>query len=242
MYYHILIETKEKVKSGKTTKNKEILETNKVDLLEIEERIVKPFLQKETIHFNGFFLEPSEINRISIKETQIKISDIINARYASMPRNVFVNISPINIISGDSSDVNDITKTIFDKVKETIKPINYEAKKTAFKLQNTSPVINISGTGHNIVTHSHDFEQHITNSDTSIEIFDKILDALKDIQDQQISVLFSDSAKEMKMAHGTANFSTKYKEFMSLFSDHITVAGAIVAPYLPALAQLVTQV
>lgn len=53
MYYHVVIETAEKL--GKTGTNKEYFELDRTDLSEIKERILYPFLSKEDFQFDGYF-------------------------------------------------------------------------------------------------------------------------------------------------------------------------------------------
>lgn len=51
MFYQVLIETNEKV--GKSQKNKELYELDKVNLEEIESEIVTPFLEKKSFSLMG---------------------------------------------------------------------------------------------------------------------------------------------------------------------------------------------
>jgi hypothetical protein len=127
MYYSILIETTEKEKKGKITKNKEILEIDKTDLPEIEARIIKPFLSGEKFQFNGYFLDSGKINRIIIKQTEKSISVIArekSAAFSAMTRaaRVFAtsNFTPLNVIHSNDNNVIDITTTVFDRVKKAI--------------------------------------------------------------------------------------------------------------------------
>jgi hypothetical protein len=48
------------------------------------------------------------------------------------------------------------------------------------------------------------------------------------------------SIQDMAASFGSEGFGHTYRAFMSLLADHIQVYGPILAPYLPALAKMVT--
>lgn len=97
----------------------------------------------------------------------------------------------------------------------------------------------ISGDVQNVATGSHSFEQHANKSDPNAELFSQLLDALKDIKDSQLSSELTASIEEMRSSQGTSGFKNHYQNFMSLLSNHMTVLGPVVAPFLPALAAIV---
>ena len=98
----------------------------------------------------------------------------------------------------------------------------------------------ISGDVQNVATGSHSFEQHATKADPNAELFSQLLDALKDIKDKSLSDELTASIEEMRASQDTGSFKSHYQNFMSLLSNHITVLGPLVAPFLPALAAIVS--
>ncbi len=73
------------------------------------------------------------------------------------------------------------------------------------------------------------------------EVFNQLLNAIRSANiDCVASKKIEKSVVEMQESFGTSNFSERYRSFMSLLADHIQVFGPIVAPFLPALAELVT--
>lgn len=117
MYFHVLIETNEKV--GKTSKNKQYFELDKIDLSEVEDRVIEPFLRGEDFQFDGYFLRKSEIKRISIKKTEKTTQDLSQYENTHMPSGILMIVHPSDIVSQEKY-TQDITKEVFDRVKATL--------------------------------------------------------------------------------------------------------------------------
>lgn len=128
MYYQTLIETNEK--SGKSNQNKSYFELDKTDLSEIESRIIEPFLKSEEIQFDGYFLKPSEIKRITIKETQKSARDLADLENQKIAQSsIIMYISPRDIVRYEEH-TKDITTSVFDRVKASLKNKTPEPKTT----------------------------------------------------------------------------------------------------------------
>lgn len=97
----------------------------------------------------------------------------------------------------------------------------------------------ISGSVQNVATGSHSFKQHATNNDTNAELFSQLLEALQSVNQPEITVPLCSNVEEMRSSQGTQSFKDHYQHFMSLLSNHMTVLGPVVAPFLPALAAIV---
>jgi hypothetical protein len=95
----------------------------------------------------------------------------------------------------------------------------------------------INGNVGNVATGSHSFEQH-NSTDANTELFNEILEALKQVQDTDISKSI-EIVEKMRATQNTNDFKDNYHHFMSFLSNHITVFGAV-APYLPALTKLIS--
>jgi len=105
-YYHVLIETNEFSKS--------YYELDKIDLSEIKEEIIGPYLRGEQFFFNGAFLDNTKVKRILIKE-----SDQSSGDYASLRRFLGNAIEPCDIMT-EYGLTTDVTKSIFKEYKSQL--------------------------------------------------------------------------------------------------------------------------
>lgn len=112
MFYHVLIETNEKIGKDKD-RNKRYFELNKTDISEIKSRIIMPFLRKNEFQFDGYFFQHRDIKRISIKETNLNANDLSKYENDNMPSGVIMYISPQDVIGYDRHS-KDITVDIFE--------------------------------------------------------------------------------------------------------------------------------
>lgn len=129
MFYHIIVETNEKI--GKQGEKKEYFELDKTDLDEALERIVYPHLRKEGFQFDGYFLQHHEIRRIAIKQTNQTSQELSKHENDSMPAGVFFFVSPSRAISSEQH-AKDITVQVFDKAKKTM-PLKEASKPPAHR-------------------------------------------------------------------------------------------------------------
>lgn len=114
MYYQVLIETNEKI--GKGDKFKQYFELDNTELSQIEERVILPFLRKEEFQFDGYFMKPSDIKRITIKETQDTTVKLAKYENDSMPANILMFVSSKDIVNYDRH-TKDITAEVFARAK-----------------------------------------------------------------------------------------------------------------------------
>jgi hypothetical protein len=98
----------------------------------------------------------------------------------------------------------------------------------------------ITGSVQNVATGSHSFEQTTTNNETNSELFRQILEALQSLDATEIMDEITDNVESMKLSQGTDGFKEDYQKFMSLLADHMQVLGPVMAPFLSALAAIVT--
>lgn len=117
MFYQVLVETNERI--GKSQNNKELYELDKTNLLEIEEDIIIPYLKKEQFQFDGYFLDPKNVLRVVVKETERTTKECSKYENDHMSRNVIMYISPEDIVHYDKY-TKDITKQVFASAKEKI--------------------------------------------------------------------------------------------------------------------------
>ncbi|EGG92841.1 Abort lactococcal phage infection AbiTii [gamma proteobacterium IMCC1989] len=99
----------------------------------------------------------------------------------------------------------------------------------------------ISGTVQNVATGSSNVSQNVTNNTSNDQLFSDLLDAIKNINaDKKAKDNFVEIVENMRGAQGIEIFKEHYQRFMSLLSDHIQVFGPVIAPFLPALAEIIS--
>lgn len=98
---------------------------------------------------------------------------------------------------------------------------------------------NIFGSGHNIATGSTHVNQ--TNKNNDKALFDGLLNSISTVDGEKNKINeLKKIVEAMQRTQGTNSFMEHYKRFMSCLSDHAGVFNVAVAPYMPALANLVT--
>lgn len=117
MYYQVLIETNERV--GKSNTNRQFFELDKTNLLEIEEDIISPYLQKKEFQFDGYFLKPTDIARVVVKQSERTTKEYSKIENNNMSPGIIMYISPQDTVDYDKY-MTDITKQLFKNVKEKI--------------------------------------------------------------------------------------------------------------------------
>lgn len=141
MYYHVLVETKEK--TGKGLNNK-YFELDKTDLLEIKQDIIYPYLEKKGFQFDGYFLNYEDISRIVIKKSDLTSKECSESANNNLPPNVIMYISPKDIIEGDEY-VRDITKEVFKASKNDLQKGMTTTKMTPSKEIDKTKVFIVHG-------------------------------------------------------------------------------------------------
>lgn len=114
-YYHVLIETNEKIKGY----NKQYFELNKTNLSEIKVDIIMPHLSNKRFQFDGYFLQPQNIVRIVIKESNDTLSrcaEKLNEENFSFP----IPYTERDIMRMNSEYTKDISKDIFKECQAVL--------------------------------------------------------------------------------------------------------------------------
>ncbi|MFM4968206.1 TIR domain-containing protein [Aeromonas veronii] len=117
MFYHVLIETSEKV--GKNGAYKAHLELDKSELDEIENDVIIPYLKNEQFQFDGYFINAREVKRIVVKETNVTTQALSDYENNNIPSGLIMFISREDIFNDDKHTV-DITKKVFSSAKEKL--------------------------------------------------------------------------------------------------------------------------
>jgi hypothetical protein len=115
----------------------------------------------------------------------------------------------------------------------------YKAHLQAMNEQKPLPPINITynvtGSNARININTIDSSVNIINTEVA-ELFNQLRECLNKIVDDIAWENIRNSIDAMESAHGSNDFVARYKEFISLVADHMT----IFAPLLPLLSNLLT--
>lgn len=140
MYYHVIIEMSEKEKVGKIVKYKEHYLLDKVDTDSIIQEVIAPFIQNRRFQFDGYFLEPKEIKRLAVRQTEKSSEDLVKFEYDTMPEGVFVVVRRENVVEYDKHS-KDITSDLFKLAETGVKIAPPDTASTGTSLDNTKVFI-----------------------------------------------------------------------------------------------------
>ncbi|PGE92313.1 TIR domain-containing protein [Bacillus toyonensis] len=99
-----------------STENLHLYEYDKEDKNKIIEEIILPYLQKEVLQFNGYFLNYSNIVRINVKTTESPIIFIVNRIDAEIPASI-----PVFIEKEDAFANNEYTQDVTTEILKEAK-------------------------------------------------------------------------------------------------------------------------
>lgn len=118
MYYHILIETNEKV--GKSKQNKIITEIDIENKDEIINDILMPYLVGTEIVFNGYFLNKKDIMRLKIVTTEQSGKKILEDKSRRMSASRILYCASSTDIFTSDDYITDVTKTLLLEAREKV--------------------------------------------------------------------------------------------------------------------------
>ena len=113
-------------------------------------------------------------------------------------------------------------------------------KKTAIREQTEPHVvynlgdISISGPNARLNLHSQDMSSNIVDLNAD-ELFEKLNDAIAEgVEDDEKRLQLQSKVAGLRKTQGTSEFNERYKEFIAVVADHLT----LISPFIPALTQL----
>lgn len=128
MYYHVIIETELSERKDKSI-DRSIVELDQLELKQIIEQIVFPYLRKDNFQFDGYFLKPEDIKKLKIVTTNE--STVTLAQYENDNRTehqkVIVVPKHIVIYTKYNKYTTDITRSVFDTAKLAFSETNGES-------------------------------------------------------------------------------------------------------------------
>lgn len=99
-----------------STKNLHLYEYDKEDKNKIIEEIILPYLQKEELQFDGYFLKEPNIVRLNVKTTELPIKTIVSRIDAELPANVIMFIEKEDAFDSDQY-TKDVTTELLKEAK-----------------------------------------------------------------------------------------------------------------------------
>lgn len=99
-----------------STKNLHLYEYDKEDKNKIIEEIILPYLQKEELLFDGYFLKDPNIVRLNVKTTELPIKAIVSRIDAELPTNMIMFIEKEHAFDSDQY-TKDVTTEILKEAK-----------------------------------------------------------------------------------------------------------------------------
>jgi hypothetical protein len=104
-------------------------------------------------------------------------------------------------------------------------------------LQRPQVVYHITGNNNRVNNQSTDASTNVVNIETTT-LFTKIRQTAEAIEDEATRIRVVDTVDAMEAANGTPSMMSKYNDFVASAANHMTAF----APFLPALAELLTKV
>ncbi|ARJ25831.1 DNA-binding protein (plasmid) [Bacillus mycoides] len=98
------------------TKNLHLYEYDKEDKNKIIEEIILPYLKKEELQFDGYFLKDPNIVRLNVKTTELPIKSIVSRIDAELPANMIMFIEKEHAFDSDEY-TKDVTTEIIKEAK-----------------------------------------------------------------------------------------------------------------------------
>jgi hypothetical protein len=106
--------------------------------------------------------------------------------------------------------------------------------------QPTQITYNLSGTNVRMNINSLDSSVNIVDQ-APLELFQQLLAAVQNsTADPELVAKMTAAIEDMERDYGTERFLERYTSFVAILADHMQVFGVAVAPYLPALTQLLS--
>ncbi len=115
MYYHLLIETSEKI--GKSKTNRVVTDIDREDLNLIIEEVIIPYQKGQEFVVNGFVLIKKDIIRLKVISTVKSARELSEYENDHIPAGVIMYISPEDILSYDKH-ITDITTQVLKEASQ----------------------------------------------------------------------------------------------------------------------------
>lgn len=242
-YYHVLIETIEKIKRGK---NEEPTMGYEIDIEEAKrntnviKNVALPYVTGQEFFISGRPVTKSRISRFMVTKTEDKSDVLVKKAYSRLAPGILMIFSPYDVVF--SSDAQDITNEVIAEARALANETGLEiTSKQVFEPKPTSQnIFNTTVNTANAMVQAGAMESQQTmnvNDKTDQEYFAKLLETVKGIRNNEQILLITQEMERAVVQKDSKTFGEKYTKFMASVADHMT----IILPFVPWLTKLLKQ-
>lgn len=112
MKYHVLLQT---------TETGPIHEFDYGDKDDIVDNVLEPYLLNDEFQFNGYFIQPSKVERLLVYETETTAKGCVDHAYKNLGSGIIMVISEEDCVFDNGEYGRDITRPLLNEVKGNIK-------------------------------------------------------------------------------------------------------------------------
>jgi len=242
-YYHVLIETIEKIKNGK---HEEPIMAYVYDIPESEKdvKIVRDialqYMTGQEFFVGGRPLVKQRVARIEIVKTDSTSSELVKQAYSKLPRNVVGILHKERVVFNDSA-----TSVFADIISDArTMALNNGLEITpnrVFEQKPNNPTVyhtTVNATNAMVQAGTVGSQQTMnTNDKTDREYFAKLREKVKEIKDNEQILSITQEMEQAVVQKDGKTFGEKYTKFMASVADHMT----IILPFVPWLTRLLKQ-
>lgn len=117
IYYHVILETKEKNAKGK---HECVYWYDCESLDELNEDVIEPYVRKGELYISGRYIDFDDIHLLIVKSSRKPIDTLVNEAQSRVPPNVFYFPSEQSVVRG-VTDLEDVTKDLVKSKRNEIK-------------------------------------------------------------------------------------------------------------------------
>ncbi|MBN3867677.1 TIR domain-containing protein [Gluconobacter kondonii] len=120
MYYYVIVEARRTSSEVGRNPVKRYILWDRTNLDEIERQIIVPFFRKERFHIDGKFIDPSTVERMSIKRSENSAKELVGfRREVAKSRGINVLITDESVVLS-RDDMEDISAEVLGRIEKSI--------------------------------------------------------------------------------------------------------------------------
>ncbi|TGK78653.1 DNA-binding protein [Leptospira noumeaensis] len=123
MYYHVILETDDKI--GKNNNYQVLYDFNITELEKLKKEVLNPFKENIKFQFKGYFIQPNRIRRLAIKQSEKSVEAICSIEQQKVGRGIFYVWTNEMVVNSDKL-TKDVTTELLNSVPDLINTIQTE--------------------------------------------------------------------------------------------------------------------
>ncbi len=110
---------------------------------DIKNAVIEPYLRNKEFQFDGYFIEPSKVNRLVIRKSELTSKQCVQDAYTRLSPGIIMIISAKDCVFDDDSYSTDITREVLNDAKKhlEVKSISTANSEPKSKKNNSSETI-----------------------------------------------------------------------------------------------------